>query len=169
MRQRLNILDLGLVTCLLPYCCTCVDHLVFWSPSYTKQADPLIILLNNTPLMILLSPGFENPYILRPSPSKKVIFCANVISTRFCTGANMWWWWCRNPKYPQWEVFPRPCLLFFLLDKERPHHQPTVTTYASHFYLWRIFFENFGGSYSSRCKENGRWDRGHCCLIILVG
>ena len=76
MRQRLNILDLGLVTCLLPYCCTCVDHLVFWSPSYTKQADPL-----------LLSPGFENPYILRPPPSNKVIFGANVISTRFCTEA----------------------------------------------------------------------------------
>ena len=37
--------------------------------------------------MILFSPGFENPYILRPSPSKKVIFGANVISTRFCTGA----------------------------------------------------------------------------------
>ena len=55
MRQRLNILDLGLVTCLLPYCCTCVDHLVFWSPSYTKQADPQ-----------LLSPGFENPYIFAP-------------------------------------------------------------------------------------------------------
>ena len=60
MRQRRNILDLGLVTCLLRYCCTCVDH---------------------------LSPGFENPYILRPSPSNKVIFGANVISTRFCTEA----------------------------------------------------------------------------------
>ena len=53
MRQRRNILDLGLVTCLLRYCCTCVDH---------------------------LSPGFENPYILRPSPSNKVIFGANVTS-----------------------------------------------------------------------------------------
>ena len=81
MRQRLNILDLGLVTCLLPYCCTCVDHLVFWSPSYTKQADPLLFLQD---LKILT--------FLRPSPSKKVIFGANVISTRFCTGAPL-------PKY----------------------------------------------------------------------
>ena len=44
MRQRRNILDLGLATCVLPYCCTCVDHLVFWYPSYTKQADPLLFL-----------------------------------------------------------------------------------------------------------------------------
>ena len=147
MRQRLNILDLGLVTCLLRYCCTCVDH---------------------------LSPGFENPYILRPSPSNKVIFGANVISTRFCTEAppsNMWWWWCRNPKYPQWEVFPRPCLLFFLLDKERPHHQPTVTTHASHFYQWRIFLKILEALILQGVRKmgGGILDRGHCCLMNLVG
>ena len=161
MRQRLNILDLGLVTCLLPYCCTCVDHLVFWSPSYTKQADPLLFLQD---LKILT--------FCAPHHPRKLFLVQMLYLPGFAQKllpSNMWWWWCRNPKYPQWEVFPRPCLLFFLLDKERPHHQPTVTTYASHFYLWRIFFENFGGSYSSRCKENGRWDRGHCCLIILVG